>query len=66
MINEAYTAQAMSRSTASAEAAAATVWTSSITQPMMLEAADAPTSMCAHMAVGESIVTVAEGLVDGR
>ena len=46
---------------ASKEEASTTVSTSSTTLPIVLEAADAPASMCEHIMVGESTGTAGKG-----
>ena len=50
-----------SRARASKEEAPTTVSTFSTTLPIVLEAADAPASMCEHMMVGESAGTAGKG-----
>ena len=50
-----------SRAYASTEEAPTTVSTSSTTLPILLEAADAPASMCEHMTVGERAGTASKG-----
>ena len=49
------------RAYASKEEALTTVSTSSTTLPIVLEAADAPASMCEHMMVSERAGTVTKG-----
>ena len=58
---EAHKAKALSSGKAAAEALPTTVLTLSTTQPMVLEAAAASTSMCAHRVVGQRAATVRKG-----
>ena len=55
-----------SRASASKEEAPTTVSTSSTTLPIILEAADAPASMCEHSMVGESAGIVRKGQTASR
>ena len=54
-------AMVISKAKAAPEDAPTTVSTSTTTPPIVLEAADAPASMCEHMMVGESAGTAGKG-----
>ena len=56
----------ISRARAALEETSATVSTSSTTLPIILEAADAPASMCEHSMVGESAGIVRKGQTASR
>ena len=57
-------AMVVSSAKAEPEEAPTTVSTSSTTLPIVVEAADAPASMCEHMMVGERAATARKGLTE--